>query len=59
MQIYIVVCTEDYKQGRYFHLVKAFKDETKAENYCASLPRRSNELTSIDFEVSRVRLEEE
>ena len=58
MQIYIVVCTEDYIDGKYFHLVKAFKDETKAEEYCASLPRRSNELTSIDFEANRVNLEE-
>jgi hypothetical protein len=56
--IYVVVCIESYLHDKYFHLVKAFKDKTKAEEYCGSLPRRSNELTSIDFEVLRVRLEE-
>ena len=59
MMIYIVVCYEDTIDGQFFHLVKAFEDETKAKDYCNNLPRKSNEIISTDFDVIRTRLEKD
>ena len=54
MHIFVVVCYEETIDGMFFHLVKAFGDETIAKEFCEGLPRKSSEIMSTDFDVLRV-----